>query len=52
MFGHVQASGEYLYVDSGTTSIANPGVTGSWWPTNTKSIEQEHLLRAGLNYRF
>jgi outer membrane immunogenic protein len=49
---HWSFKGEYLYVDLGTTSISNPGVTGSWWPTNAKFIEQEHLLRAGLNYRF
>jgi hypothetical protein len=26
--------------------------TGGWWPTNTTLAEQQHLLRAALNYRF
>lgn len=38
--------GEYLYVDLGTSNCSGCGVTG------TDVTFKEHLVRAGLNYRF
>ena len=43
--------GEYLFVDLGEVNVATAAV-GGWWPTGTSFSEQEHVLRAGLNYRF
>ena len=48
---HWTFKGEYLFVDLGSAGVATPA-TGGWWPTTTNFMEQEHLLRAGLNYRF
>ena len=43
--------GEYLFVDLGEVNVAT-SATGGWGPTNTTLAEQQHLLRAALNYRF
>jgi outer membrane immunogenic protein len=43
--------GEYLFVDLGEVNVAT-AATGGWWPTNTNLAEQQHLLRAAVNYRF
>ena len=44
---------EYLYMDFGTVShsIANPFL-GPAFPTNYSIDLQEHIVKAGLNYRF
>ncbi|MBO0741291.1 MAG: porin family protein, partial [Hyphomicrobiaceae bacterium] len=43
--------GEYLFVDLGEVNVATVA-SGGWWATNTTLAEQQHLLRAALNYRF
>ena len=48
---HWTFKGEYLFVDLGSATVTTPA-TGGWWPTTTNFSEQEHLLRAALNYRF
>jgi outer membrane immunogenic protein len=48
---HWTFRGEYLFVDLGEVNVAT-AATGGWWPTNTTLAEQQHLLRAALNYRF
>ena len=48
---HLTLKGEYLFVDLGDATVATPGV-GGWWPTTTRLTEEEHILRAGLNYKF
>ena len=43
--------GEYLYADLGSRSLKYgpaPGFATAWVPVNTK----EHIIRAGVNYRF
>jgi len=48
---HWTFRGEYLFVDLGEVNVATTA-TGGWWPTSTTLAEQQHLLRAALNYRF
>jgi outer membrane immunogenic protein len=48
---HWSFKGEYLFVDLGEVNVATPAA-GGWWPTATTFAEQEHILRAALNYRF
>lgn len=48
---HLTFKGEYLFVDFGSVNVATPTV-GGWWATGTRFADQEHILRAGLNYKF
>jgi outer membrane immunogenic protein len=48
---HLTVKGEYLFVDLGSVTVTTPA-TGGWWATATQFAEQEHILRAGLNYKF
>jgi outer membrane immunogenic protein len=48
---HLTFKGEYLFVDFGGVTLATPAL-GGWWATGTRFAEQEHILRAGLNYKF
>jgi outer membrane immunogenic protein len=48
---HLSFKGEFLFVDLGSESLSTPAA-GGWFATSTRFSEQEHILRAGLNYRF
>ena len=48
---HLTFKGEYLFVDLGSVTVPTPAV-GGWWATATRFSEQEHVLRAALNYKF
>jgi outer membrane immunogenic protein len=48
---HLTFKGEYLFIDLGSVTLPTPA-SGGWFATTTRFAEQEHILRAGLNYRF
>jgi outer membrane immunogenic protein len=48
---HQTFKGEYLFVDLGSVTVPTQSV-GGWWATVTRFCEEEHILRAALDYKF
>jgi outer membrane immunogenic protein len=48
---HLTFKGEYLFVDLGNVTVTTPAA-GGWFATATQFAEREHILHAGLNYKF
>jgi outer membrane immunogenic protein len=51
VWGPISVKGEWLYYDLGSTSVSN-GYIGNSSTMTTTVLENGHIFRAGVNYRF